>query len=307
MISGIVRETVTGIHGTAEAKNLKNAQSENRRKSALLLSDSSSFETLRTATHQTGDRSMHHGCTSVHLEGQNPMKIPAALAQAMVVPQIGLCLLTGALLTGAGCVSQQTYDKTRTEADELTRALNVARGEITELDQRIAAMQATNRQEDAVTTELRAAIQHEQDALPGLRQRAHDKLGALQTQVAQLVNQSRLLGREIADAKQEGASLKALVAQHKQEMEESRLSPMLIESAQSTPTTVQSTPTPVVPSVTPMNPVTTPQQTAQATPAPPTKPIATTRTAKGEPGQADDSWTGMIMNWVSSLWGWIFQ
>ena len=235
------------------------------------------------------------------------MKIPAALAQAMVIPQISLCLLTGALLTGVGCVSQQTYDKTRTEADELTRALDVARGEIKELDQRIAAMQASNRQEDGVTSELRAAIQHAQDALPILRQRADEKLGALQTQVTQLVNQSRLLGREIADAKQEGVSLQALVTQHKQKLEESPPFPTPLASTKSMPATAQPTLTPVVPSVTPMNPAASPQQTAQATPALPTKQTATTSSTKGEPAQADESWGGVVMSWVSSLWNWIFQ
>jgi seryl-tRNA synthetase len=116
------------------------------------------------------------------------MKSPAALAPSLYIHRISLCILTGTLLAGAGCVSEQTYDKTRAETDELTRTLETTRTDINELDQRVAALKAANRQEDAIATELRAAIQQEQDKLPILRQRADEKLTTLQTQVATLVN-----------------------------------------------------------------------------------------------------------------------
>lgn len=214
---------------------------------------------------------------------------------------------TCTLFTIVGCVSQQTYDKTRAEADELTRALEMARIDVKELEQRIDMLQAVNKKEDAATTEIRAAIQREIDTAPLMRQRADNKIAALQTQAAHLISQSRLLGRQVAEAKQEGASLQAVVTQYKQDLEDSRLLSLSTPSMPPAPAppipSPSSTVTPMVPTPTPL---TAPAQQAQANPNPPTKPAATTRHVKGEPAQTDDSWTGMIKNWVSSVWGWIF-
>ncbi len=235
------------------------------------------------------------------------MKNPAALAQSIGIQRISLCLFAGALLTGVGCVAQHTYDTARAEADELTRDLDAARSDIAELDQRIAALQAVNRQEDAVTAELRAAVQREQEMLPILRQRADEKAAALQTQVAHHVSQNRMLAREMADAKQESASLRAMVTRYRQEMRESQSLPAPLASAVSTPTPPQLSLTPVVPPVARINPAASPQQTAQANPVAPAKQATAPRLAKIEPAPVDDSWTGMIKNWMSSLWSLIFN
>lgn len=233
------------------------------------------------------------------------MKSPTALSRSTRLCPFSLCLLTSALLTGVSCVSQQTYDKTKDETNELTRTLDATRTDITELEQRIAALKTANLQEDAVATELRAAIQREEDALPVFRKRAEEKLAALQTQVATLVNQSRLLAQKMADAKQEGVSLQAMVTQHKQEMEESLA--LLTPITPATSAQPQPTVSPVVPSITPINPAVAPQQTAQAAPTDPVKPATAPRPAKAEPAPAEESWTDWIKNWVSSLWSWIFN
>ncbi len=235
------------------------------------------------------------------------MKSPAAVAPYIGIQQICLCLLTGALLTGVGCVSQQTYDKTRAEVSELTRTLDTTRTDVKELDQHIAALHAANRQEDAATTELNAVIQREHDMLSILRQRADDKLVALQTQVAHLVNQSRLLAREMADAKQEDASLQAMVTQYKQDIEESRSLSTQLASAANTPASAKPTLTPVVPSVAPPSPDKSPQQIAQVKPLTPLKQSTPARSPKSAPAEADESWADWIKNWVSSLWNWIFN
>ena len=236
------------------------------------------------------------------------MKNPSAVATYIGIQRISLCLLTGAFLAAVGCVSQHRYDRTRAEADELVRTLDTTRSDLKELDQRIAALRAANRREDAVTTELRLAIQREQDMLPILRQRGDDQLAALQAQVARLVNQSRLLAREMAGAKHESDSLRAMVAQYKEEMEESQSLSMPLEPAASVPADAQPTVTPVVPSITPTNPAAAPQQTAQANPVAPTKQSSPPGPAKVEPAPpVDESWIGMIRNWLSSLWSWIFD
>ena len=235
------------------------------------------------------------------------MKSPAAVAPYIGIQRISLCLLTGALLTGVGCVSQQTYDKTRAEASELTRTLDTTRTDVKELEQHIAALHAANRQEDAVTIELNAVIQREQDMLPILRQRADDKLVALQTQVAHLVNQSRLLAQEMGDAKQEGTSLQAMVTQYKQDIEESRSLSTQLASAANTPASAKPTLTLAVPSVAPTSPDESPQQTAQVNPITPLKQSTPARAPKSAPAEEDESWTDWIKNWVSSLWSWIFN
>jgi hypothetical protein len=222
------------------------------------------------------------------------------------ITPLGFCLLLG-----AGCVSQHTYDTARREADELTRALDTARSDNEKLEQQITTLHLRNKQENAALIEARAAMRQELDAAPMLRQRADDKLAALQTQVAYMMNQNRLLGREMAEAKQERVSLQALVAQHKQEVDDasrSVLSPSAFSAAPQPE--VNHRLTPLVPTPTPAVPTATPPAVA-APPAagPPSLPVKTStapRPTKAEPAQTDDSWTGMIKGWASSLWGWIF-
>lgn len=272
---------------------------------ALLLSEPASFETLRTATHPTG-RQSEIPASLLDKDDSMTRRI-APLFTLPVVAPLGFCLLLG-----AGCVSRHTYDTIRTEADELTRAVETARSENEDLEQQVAMLQLRNKQEDAALLEVRAAIRQELEAAPLLRQRADDKLGALQTQVAYLVNQNRLLGREMAEAKQERVSLQALAAQHKQEVDEASRSVLTPSAFPSSPQygaphrLAPAVPTPV------QTPVPTPVPPAVATasaPSPPSIPAKTAtvpRPAKAAPDQPDESWAGKIKSWASSLWGWIF-
>lgn len=220
------------------------------------------------------------------------------------VQRISFFLLSAVLLSEAGCATQHAYEKARAEADELARTLEIARTDVSELDRRIAELQAANRREDAATTDLRAAIQRAQDQLPILRQRADAHLASLQAQVAHLVNQSRTLTRQIADAKRESASLRALTEQYKQELEES--SPVLVPMASETGEPTAPTPSPTLSSGNTATPAIPPQQTAQMTPVAAPKPSISPPPAKIDPVPVDDSWTGMIMSWLSILWSLIF-
>lgn len=219
------------------------------------------------------------------------------------------CLTAGILAAAAGCVSQQTYEATRSQADERTRALDAARIETNVLEAHLAALQAANQKAQAALAEARAAIQQEAETASLVRQRADEKLAALQRQVATLVNQNRLLGRDMADAKQEGASLRAMMVQSKREVEEARVlrpssaltpSPQPLPSPQSAG---QAAPTPLPP--TPLPPAASTQQP----PAPsslPAQPAAAPPPAKTEPGQPDESLIGKIKTWISNLCGWLF-
>jgi hypothetical protein len=221
------------------------------------------------------------------------------------------CLLAGILLVGTGCVSQRAYDQVKAERNDLTRALDAERANVSELDRHIAQLKAANREEDDAATELRTAIQREQERLPLLTQRANAQLVSLQTQVANLVHQSRLLARQVADAKRESSSLKVLVAQYQQEVEEAQSIPEPFASPPSpepasTPAPTQPIIAQPTPAVAAPNPVTPPQQMAQVTPVTPVKPPAQPRPVQTPSTPVEESWFDMVINWLSSVWNWIF-
>jgi hypothetical protein len=229
-----------------------------------------------------------------------------AVCQSPVARRIIGCVLAGLLMAGVGCVSQRAYDQIMAERDELTRSLDAERANISELDRYIAELQAANKTEDAAATTFRAAIQRDQQ----LRRRASEDLASLQTQVANLVSQSRMLARQVADAKRESSSLNTLVAQYKEEVEEAESlpEPSAVPEPASMPPTAQlpvaQPPAQVPPAIAP-NPVSPPQQMAQVTPVTPVKPPAPPRPVQTPPAPVEESWIDMIMGWLSSTWTWI--
>jgi hypothetical protein len=205
-----------------------------------------------------------------------------------------------------GCVAQSTYDSQVAEAAKLQQNLATTQVETAELAKQVAEVQTSNKQLDAMAQDLRAAIQREEDTAAVFRQRSQDRIAALQTQVASLVNQGRTLGRDIADAKQQNASLRASVAQAKRELQEQRESaaqPASMPGLSSGPHTAMA-PNPVqAPTPEPPAP---PQQFTQAVPPTPAPPVVATP-PPAEPPPADKSWTGWFMTWLSGLWNWIFE
>jgi FtsZ-binding cell division protein ZapB len=234
------------------------------------------------------------------------MKHSAASSPSNLAPGITACLLFGAILAASGCVSQRAYEQARAEADELARTLDATRADVQELDHHIAQLQAANQAEDAAATELRAAIQREADMLPVLRRRASERLTSLQAQVVTLVNQSRMLSREVSDARQQRSSLKALVAQYKQEAEDARSLPE--PSTVEVPMPATAPPVaaaPISPPAAAPIPITPPQQMAQVTPVTPVKPQALPRPVQTPPAPVDETWFDMVMSWIGSVWDWI--
>lgn len=230
----------------------------------------------------------------------------AASSPMTIAPGIRVCLLIGAILAASGCVSQRAYEQARAEADELARTLDSTRADLQALDQHIAQLQAANQTEDALATELRTALQREADMLPVLRRRASERLVSLQAQVGSLVNQSRTLARQVSDAKQQHNSLKVLVAQYKQEIEEARSMPE--PSPTEVPMQAVAPPVAAEPLSAPVTapaPITPPQQMAQVTPVTPVKPQALPRPVPPPPTPVDETWFDMVMSWIGSVWDWI--
>jgi alanyl-tRNA synthetase len=224
-----------------------------------------------------------------------------------VLQLITVCVLAGTLCTEVGCVSQSAYERIKAETQEDTRALESVREEVKALDQLIAGLQAANRQEDVTTAELHAAVQHEEEQLPVMRQQAEVMLTSLKGQVAALMNQSWNLARKIADLRHESTSLQNTAAQYQQEMEEAQAAitgdeepdfaqamvteaPLPSESATQDPIVAQITePVPPSPNLSSSTP-------SIASPSMSADPLGT-----------DNSWVGMILSWLTTFWNWLLS
>ncbi len=226
---------------------------------------------------------------------------------SVVVQRVGLCVLAAVLLMETGCVNRRIYERTKAETVEQTQALESVREDVKALDLQIAELQAANHREDAAASDLRMAIQQEEDQLPIMRQRAEERLSSLKGQVATLMNQSWHLARKIADMRQERASLQTMAAQYKEEMETTP-SPLLAAADLSQPAMAPGTVTDASVSSIPLGEG-EPPQIAQAAPAAssltPVKPAVSSPPVNIEPSP-DTSWIGMIANWFSTIWNWLF-
>ncbi len=209
------------------------------------------------------------------------------------------------LISLAGCVSQSTYDMQVAATADLKQALAQAQLEVADLAKQVAALQAASRELETQASEARAAVQREDAASAALKQKSQDKLVALQTQMAALVTHSHTLGRSLADAKQQNASLRLSAKQTKRELDELRDAPpppAVIPAAlpvSGPAVTPASTPEAAAPTVQPTT------QTAQAAPPAPAQPAAGS-TPQPAATPADESWTAWLLNWLTSLWAWIF-
>lgn len=235
------------------------------------------------------------------------MTCPTGTA-SLVAQRVVLCVLAAVLLSDVGCVSRRTYERVKAETLAQTQALEAVREDVRELDGEIAGWQASNRREDAVVSELHAAIQREEEQLPIMRQRAEDTLASLKTQVANLMNESWHLARKILDIRQESVSLQTKVAQYKEEKQQAKSSALVASSANK-PAITQAAVIEPPPSMVPTSPSEASPEIAQTNPSPPTPPPVTSAapapSVKGDQPSTSDSWIDMIMNWLSGLWNWI--
>ncbi|MFO0779508.1 MAG: hypothetical protein U0223_18110 [Nitrospira sp.] len=224
--------------------------------------------------------------------------------------RITVCVLVGMLWIEAGCVGQSAYERLKAQAKEDTQTLEVVRGEVKELDQQIAGLQATNRQEDATTAEMRIALQHEEEQLPVMRQRAESMLTSLKGQVSALMNQSWHLARKIAELRQESASLQSTAAQYKQEMEEAPAAgPVAADEEESgiAQTIAAELPAPAEPSSQEPIVVQRPEPVAPTPNLSPPAPSMPSPSINPDPAGADNSWVSIILNWLTIFWNWLLS
>lgn len=224
--------------------------------------------------------------------------------------RITVCVLAGMLCMEVGCVSRSAYERIKAQAQEDTQTLGVVRNEVKELDQQIAGLQAANRQDDATTAELRMALQHEEEQLPIMRERAEASLTSLKGQVTALMNQSWNLARKISDLRHESAFLQSTAAQYKQEMEEAPAAePVTVDEVESgtTQTIAAEPPAPAEPSA--QEPIVA-QQPAPVAPTPnlsPPVPSTPSSPANTNPAETDNSWISIILSWLTTFWNWLLS
>lgn len=225
------------------------------------------------------------------------------------VQRVVVCVLAAVVFLEVGCVSRRTYERVKAETVEQRQALEAVRGDVRELDQEIAGLQALNRREDAAMSELRATIQREEEQLPIMRRRAEEALALLKTQVATLMNQSWQLARKIVDIRHESVSLQTKVAQYKAEMDQAQSSTVVASGANRSAITQAAVIEPS-PSMEPSSlSVAVPQieETNLTPPSPaPIKPAAPSPSVKVDPPSIIDSLIGMITSWLSKIWNWLF-
>lgn len=225
------------------------------------------------------------------------------------IQRVVLCVLAAVLLLEVGCVSRRTYERVKAETLEQTQALEAIREDVKALDRETVELQASNRREDAAVSDLRSAIQREEEQLPVMRQRAEDTLASLKIQVATLMNQSWHLARKIVDIRQESDSLQIKVAQYKEEMELAG-APMVAASDKSKPAIPQADISETSAASLSSDQDPEPTHVAQADSPPPSlapvKPSVSSPSVNVDPPQANDSWIGIITNWFYKIWNWLF-
>ncbi|MBH0203444.1 MAG: hypothetical protein HP496_14385 [Nitrospira sp.] len=230
--------------------------------------------------------------------------------RSLAVQRVVFCVLAAIVLLEVGCVSRRTYERVKAETVEQTHALEAVRGDVRDLDQEIAGLQASNRREDAAMSELRAAIQREAEQLPRMRQRAENALALLKTQVATLMNQSWHLARKIVDIRQESTSLQTKVTQYKEELERRPASVMVAPERATLAITEPVISEESLSSVVPTR-ETEPTQVAQAASSPPglppVKPSVSSPSVNVDPPQANESWIGMVISWLAAFWQWLLS
>ena len=219
--------------------------------------------------------------------------------------RITVCVLAGMLSIEVGCVSQSAYERLKAKTQEDTQTLEVVRNEVKELDQQVAGLQAANRQNDATAAELRMALQHEEEQLPIMRERAEASLASLKGQVTALMNQSWNLARKIADLRHESASLQSTAAQYKQEMEEAPAAgPVAADEEE--PRVAQAIATePAVPAQPPSQVPIVAQRPEPVAPTPNLSPPAPSMNP--EPVETNDSWISIILSWLTTFWNWLLS
>jgi hypothetical protein len=201
------------------------------------------------------------------------------------------------------CVKESTYQAVQMEIAEHRSALATAKDEVNQLTAQAARLQEIKQEQERNVVELLEALQREKDAEALWQKQVREKTDALVARLNLMQSQQRWLARETEHVVKEQATLEALVAKYKGQLQNSVLSPEPVVSPapRDTGPTV-SQPTAITPPI-----PTPPPAVAPAPPPPQPEPLPQSERQKPIPEPQDESWFSTFKGWLGSLWRMIFS
>jgi hypothetical protein len=133
---------------------------------------------------------------------------------------VALCWMVGStILSMGGCVSQQTYETAKHEAQARANELAQTQAEIQTLEQQRDAMHAANQRDERTLSSLKSELQKLKSSFDQTRKTNQVKLASLEHNIAALRARHQAMLKEIAETKRYEKKLEALTAQHERELE----------------------------------------------------------------------------------------
>ena len=141
------------------------------------------------------------------------------IASPQTIRWISLCWMVGStILTMEGCVSQETYDTARHEAQAQANELAQAQAELQTLEEQRNATHAANQRDERTLSDLKGELQKIKISFDQIRKANQAKLTALEHTIAALRGRHQAMLKEIAETKQYEKKLEALTARHEREL-----------------------------------------------------------------------------------------
>jgi len=206
------------------------------------------------------------------------------------------------LVTITACVQESTYQAVQTEIADLRNQLTATKDEVSQLTAQSARLQQVKQEQESNVIELLQALEKEKDAEALWQKKVRERTDALVARLNAMQRQQRWLARETEHAVQEQATLEALVARYKGQLQDTVMSPEPVISPVPRDTNVTaSQPTAITPSV-----PTPPPAVLPASPPPQPEPVPQLERPKPTPEPQDESWFSSLKGWLKSLWRMIF-
>jgi len=207
------------------------------------------------------------------------------------------------LVTLTACVQERTYQAVQTEIADLRNQLTATKDEMSQLTAQAASLQQVNQEQERTVIDLLQAIEKEKDAETLWQKKIQERTDALVARLNAMEGQQRWLTRETEHVVKEQATLEALVARYKGQLQDTVMSPEPVISPVPRDTNVTaSQPTAITPSV-----PTPPPAVLPASPPPQPEPVPQLDRPKPTPEPQDESWFSTLRGWLRSLWRTIFS
>ncbi len=135
------------------------------------------------------------------------------------VPQVAFCWMLGsAILTLGGCVSQQTYEGARQEAETRAKELDQFRAEVQGLEGQRDVAQVANQRAEQTLSALKSELQKIKASYEEIKKTNQAKLATLQHNIAVLRARHQVMLKEISETKRYEKKLEALTTQYEREL-----------------------------------------------------------------------------------------